>query len=152
MRMIWYCDSSALLKRYVRETGSLWFRQQLSSHRIIASVLAIAELPAALGRRKRQGTLSVFEFHRNRTQFNNHLQSRHYLLLQAFREIVDQAALLTYRHPLAAYDAVQLSTALEYLKNSGINAKQFYFVTADDQLQRAAESEGLQTENPNDHT
>jgi|SRR5215210_2879148 len=149
--MTWYCDSSALLKRYVRETGSLWFRQHLSSHNLVASILAIAEVPAALARRERQGTISMFEYHRNRSQFNHHLQAGHYILLEAPRTLIDQASLLTYRHPLAAYDAVQLASALDYLKTTGINPKQFYFITADDQLERAAEAEALQTENPNDH-
>ena len=33
--MIWYCDSSALVKRYVRETGSRWFRAQVSQHQAV---------------------------------------------------------------------------------------------------------------------
>ena len=147
--MIWYCDSSALVKRYVRETGSRWFREQVSQHRLLTSTLAVAEVPAALARRKRDGTLSTFEFHRSRTHLTRHLQDGQYTLLSPALEIIEQAALLIYRLPLAGYDAVHLGTALSALRSVGRD--QFCFLTADQQLQRAAEAEGITTENPNDH-
>lgn len=72
-------------------------------------------------------------------------------MLAVDRDILEQAAQLIYRYPLAAYDATHLASALAYLYASGLHTKQFYFVTADNQLQRAAAAEGLQTENPNEH-
>lgn len=150
--MIWYCDSSALVKRYVQETGSRWFRQQLARHRLLVGTLALVEVPAALARRERQGTISRFEVIRGRHEFGQHLGKGQYTVWPVVLSIVQQAAQLTYRHPLAAYDAVHLATSLDYLKITGINPTQFYFITADDQLQRAAQSEGLQTDNPNDHS
>ena len=150
--MIWYCDSSALVKRYVRETGSRWFREQIGEHKRLTSSLAVAEIPAALARRKREGTISAFEFHRARTQLTRHLQSGQYVLLPAILEVINQAALLTYRLPLAGYDAVHLATALSYFRNGGADVTQIYFLTSDYQLQRAAETEGLKTENPNEHS
>ncbi|HMV46759.1 MAG TPA: type II toxin-antitoxin system VapC family toxin [Blastocatellia bacterium] len=150
--MVWYCDSSALVKRYVREKGCLWFRQEAGRHRIITSDLTVAEIASVLSRRKRRGTISEFEFNSGRGQFIRHLQTPHYDFLPAMRKITNQASVLIYRHPLAAYDAIHLATALDYLKVTGADSKQFYFITADVQLQRAAEAEGLQTENPNDHS
>jgi len=150
--VIWYCDSSALVKRYVRETGSRWLRQQIARLQVFTSTLTLAETASALARRLRDGTLSTFEFHRGRTQFTRHLQASQYILCPASFEVIEQAALLTYRLPLAAYDAVHLATALQSLRAGGMDPGQFYFVTADDQLQRAAEAEGLKIENPNDHT
>lgn len=149
--MIWYCDTSALLKRYVREVGSRWLRQQVSRYELLVSELVIAELPSALARQQRQGLISQREFHSGRNQFTHHLRNGRYRLLPTTRPILDQAALLIYRYPLAAYDAVHLASALAYLRASGLNAKQFHFVTADNQLQRAAAAEGLQIENPNAH-
>ena len=149
--MIWYCDSSALVKRYVRENGSRWFREQISHHHLATSVLAIAEIPAALSRRQRDGTLSIFEFYRSRLQLTHNLQAGQYTLLPSTLYVIEQAALLIYRHPLAGYDAVHLATAIHHLRTGGIDANQFYFLTADLQLHRAAEAEGLKTENPNNH-
>ncbi len=79
------------------------------------------------------------------------MTSGQYVFLPASDEIIEYASQLIYRHPLAAYDAVHLATALDYLKTTGVNPNQFYFITADDQLERAAQAESLQTENPNDH-
>jgi predicted nucleic acid-binding protein len=149
--VIWYCDSSALVKRYVRETGSRWFREQISQHQLLTSTLTVAEIPAALARRKRDGTISAFEFHRSRTQFTRHLQADQYELLPATLSVIEEAALLTYRLPLAGYDAVHLATGLKYLRATGADPNQFCFLTADDQLRRAAEAEGLSSENPNEY-
>lgn len=149
--MIWYCDSSALVKRYVQETGSRWFRQQLALHRLLTSTLTLAEVPAALARRELQGTISRFELLRGRNEFTQHWQRGQYIFLPVPLVLVEHASRLIYRQPLAAYDAIHLATALDYLKTSGADPNQFFFITADHQLHRAAESEGLQTENPNDH-
>ena len=149
--MIWYCDSSALVKRYVQEIGSRWFRQQLAQHKLATSVLALAEVPGALARRERQGAISRFELLRGRNEFARHWQKGQYIVLPVYHDLVEHAARLIYQMPLAAYDAVHLTTALDYAKGFSINTTRFYFVTADVQLQRAAESEGLQCENPNDH-
>ena len=111
----------------------------------------MAEVASALARRRRRGIISEYEFNSGRGQFGRHLQTPHYDFLPAIRKITNQASVLIYRHPLAAYDAVHLATALDYLKTTRGDPKQFYFITADDQLERAAQSEGLQTENPNDH-
>jgi predicted nucleic acid-binding protein len=142
---------SALVKRYVREIGSRWFREQVGQFQLLTSTLAIVEIPAARARRKRDGTISAFEFHRSRTQFTRHLQAGQYLLLPATLDVIEQAALLTYRLPLAGYDAVHLATALDYLQVAGVEMSQFCFLTADEQLRRAAEAERLKTENPNEH-
>ncbi len=148
--MIWYCDSSALVKRYVREVGSIWFRQQLSRHQLISSTICIAEVPSALSRQHRDGILSRFEFQRGRIAFNRHIEARTYTLIGAPMELIKQAARLIYRAPLSALDAIHLATAVHYQKTLRQQSR-FYFVTADDQLERAAIAEGLQTENPNAH-
>ena len=149
--MIWYCDTSALVKRYVQETGSRWLRQQLAQHRLLTGTLALAEVPAALARRERQGTISTFELLRGRNEFTKHWRRGHYIFLPVSFSLIEDASYLIYRQPLAAYDAVHLATALDYLKITGVSSNQLYVLTADVQLQRAAQPEGLQTENPNDH-
>ena len=149
--MIWYCDSSALVKRYVRETGSAWFRREYGQHHLITSALTVAEVPAALARRMRDGSISAFEFHRGRTQFTRHLRGGQYAILPAASDVIQLAAILTYQLPLAAYDGDHLATAVRYLQTSGVDLEQFCFVTADDQLERAAQARGLRTENPNNH-
>ncbi len=149
--MIWYCDSSALVKRYVREVSSLWFRREHGQHDLATSALTVVEVPAALARRMRDGSISAFEFHRGRTQLTRHLRSGQYSILPVASDVIQLAAILTHQLPLAAYDAVHLATALRYRQTFGVDLEQFCFVTADDQLKRAAQAQGLKTENPNDH-
>lgn len=149
--MIWFCDTSALLKRYLHEIGSKWFRFQISQHRLVASAITVVEMPSAMARRHRQGSIPIFEMYRGRVQFDRHAKTNAYEFFPVTDDILKLATQLVYRHPLFAYDAVQLATAIDYLRNRNASATQFCFVTADKQLQRAAESEGLQTENPNDY-
>jgi len=149
--MVWYCDTSALMKRFLKEPGSAWFRGQCGRQQLLTSALTVAEMAAAFGRRQRLGTLLKFDAYHSRSQFRQHLKTDQYLFLVVSAEVIEDAARLIYRHPLAAYDAVHLATAVNYLKTTGSNPNQFCFLTADDQLQHAAEAEGLQTENPNDH-
>jgi predicted nucleic acid-binding protein len=59
------------------------------------------------------------------------------------------AADLTQRHPLKAYDALQLAVALHY--GQILSGHPFTFVSGDSTLLAAAQAEGLVTENPFDH-
>ena len=66
--------------------------------------------------------------------------------------IIDAACQLANKHPLRAYDAVQLATAC--LANQGLlgaGKPPLTFVCADDRLISIAQIEGLLTENPNRH-
>jgi len=56
---------------------------------------------------------------------------------------------LTQRHPLKAYDAVQLAVALRY--GPILSGHPFTFVSGDSTLLAAVHAEGLVTENPFDH-
>jgi len=46
--VIWYCDASALVKRYVLEEGSRWFRRQVDNHTVLISHITVVEVHAAL--------------------------------------------------------------------------------------------------------
>jgi len=61
--MILYCDTSALIKRYVEEEGSegiskLWERPSA----VATSVVAFAETVATFNRKFREGVLSTREY------------------------------------------------------------------------------------------
>ena len=62
------------------------------------------------------------------------------------------SATLTQRHPLRAYDAIQLSSALyanDFLRSQDLS---FVFISGDGRLIEAARAEGLAADNPFDHT
>lgn len=66
--------------------------------------------------------------------------------------IADRAGELLDRHPLRAYDAIQLASALrinEVLTTANLSSPTF--LSADNKLLAVAAAEALPTDNPNDH-
>ena len=66
--------------------------------------------------------------------------------------VITDAMRLSEAHGLRGYDAVQLAVALE-LENrfKAQNLSSIIFVSADDNLNSAAQAEGLTVDNPNNH-
>jgi len=147
--MIWYGDASAIVKRYVREVGSLWLRRELSKHDIVISQITPVEVYAALAVKQRTGAVPLLNYYKARKDFAEHIQRQQYIVWPVSDAIFQWAATLVGRHPVRAYDAIQLAAALDYLKSQ--HPDRARFLTADDQLERAAQAEGLKTDNPNRH-
>jgi predicted nucleic acid-binding protein len=104
-----------------------------------------------LSRRRREGTLSPQDHDQVLTAFDYDITYR-YNIVNVDPMVVEIARQLANRHPLRAYDAVQLATA--WLANRElIQAGQspLTFICADDHLIVIAQVEGLLTENPNHH-
>lgn len=148
--MIWFCDASALVKRYVEEEGSLWFRHEVGRHKIVIAHITVVEVQAALAANYRSGAIALFAFYRARNKFVN--QRGQYQILPLTESTVSIAASLVSHHPLRAYDAVQLATAVDYLKTHPSKRADLVFLTADAQLEKAARAEKLKTDNPNRHS
>jgi len=118
---------------------------------ILTARVTKAEAAAAFARKRRSGGLS-------QTHYTGILEDllhdfmHQYLLVEIDEALVDLAVDLTRRHRLRGYDAVQLAAALTL--NSLLSQAQLSpltFVAADDDLLKAAEGEGLATDNPNRH-
>ena len=153
--MVYYLDTSALVKRYAREAGSAWVLDLCdasASHVIVVGLITKAELVAGLAAKQRSGTLPIAEFEAvERDIANDFLQQ--YQVVMVDRGTIDLAADLAKRCKLRGYDAVQLACALTL--NSWLAALEvpaLTFVTADRLLAQAATDEGLPIENPNLHT
>jgi predicted nucleic acid-binding protein len=149
---LYFFDSSALVKRYVHEQGSVWVRETTSSvsgHLIHLSLLTAAEVASALARRQREGSLSATERDRLFGAFLIDC-ARSYLLLRVEEDVIQRAVALLCHHPLRTADAIQLSTAVQL--NQTLQEAQFgpvIVVSADDRILHAASDEGLPIENPN---
>ena len=112
---LYFFDSSALVKRYVHETGSVWVRDTTASasgHVIHLSLLTTAEIASALARRQREGSLSALERDRLLGAFLVDC-ARSYLLLQVEEDVIQRAVSLLRNYPLRTADAIQLATAIE---------------------------------------
>jgi predicted nucleic acid-binding protein len=147
-------DTSALVKRYIDESGSAWLRAIVDpalNPFLVISQLLVVEVHSALNRRLREGTISQDDYARTRQAFQGDCQNE-YNLIPMTETIVDLACDLLERHPLRASDAIHLATALtsnRLLGNHGLPT--LTFLCADDRLLDAATAEGLATDNPNCH-
>lgn len=75
-----------------------------------------------------------------------------YAIIALNATIAHRAADLLIRHPLRAYDAIQLASALDRAMQSATNQKiSPVFISADQRLLEAAAAEGLTVEDPNQH-
>ncbi len=146
-----YFDTSALIKRYVTETGSSWVNKYISSTPvpiIFTSVLTAVEATCAFARRLRDGTLTQKQYNSVVANFNHDLEHT-YIALDVMPVTLKTARELATQHPLRAYDAVQLATAW-LLNRNKLDADQdtLTFVCADERLLKIAQAEKLLTENP----
>ena len=151
---IYFLDSSALVKRYVAETGSAWIRDLADpgAHNplIIARVTWI-EVLSALARRRREGTLSADDIAQAIQAFRHDLNVQ-YQVSELDPALAEAAGELVGRHTLRAYDAIQLASALQAQANLTQAAGPLLtFLAADDNLLAVAQAEGLLTDNPNRH-
>src|SRR4051812_45072181 len=110
--MLWFVDSSALVKRYVREPGSAWFRTELAKNELLIAQITLVELAAAFCKRHRTGDISRFTFYQARSRSLLDFKRQIYSIIVLSDRIIKIAQDLTFKQNLRAYDAVQLATAL----------------------------------------
>jgi uncharacterized protein len=150
----YFVDSSALVKRYVRETGASWVRgitRRRSSTYIYIALITAVEVTSAVARRRGGGTLSSAQASSILSRFRKHLAGR-YLPSEITPALVNDAMKLANAHRLRAYDAVQLAATLDIHKDWSANRLgAFVFVSADRDLNAAAAAEGLTVDDPNSH-
>ena len=147
--MIFFFDTSALVKRYLHEKGSVRVRRLLQTNGAIfyQTFLAPVEITSALYRRHRAGEFSMGELSLLLKSYAFH-SHREYLLVPYSESLTDLAASLISRHPLRALDAIQLASALKLCVALPPDSPPFIFLSADDRLVRIARQEHLQVENP----
>ncbi len=150
----YFWDSSVLVKRYLVETGAQWVRSVIAPGAGNISTIAQitpAEVVSAIVRKQRASIISQRKAHVLRLFMDRHVR-RDYLRIDLTQAIVKNAENLLEKHPLRAYDAIQLASALENsarLAAAGIS--RMIFVSADMRLLSVANSEGLLTDDPNLH-
>ena len=150
----YFLDSSALVKRYATETGSAWVENLTdprSGNRIYVAAITHVEVIAAIARKKKGLLLSATDAAAAIGRFENDLQTD----LRVFDltpNVITMAARLAEKHALRGYDAVQLAVALEI--NAARTARRLtglMLISSDVELNTAAQSEQLLTDDPNSH-
>ncbi|MDZ8138276.1 MAG: type II toxin-antitoxin system VapC family toxin [Nostoc sp. DedQUE04] len=151
---VYFLDSSALVKRYISETGSVWvlglFDPALNNEVFIAAITAV-EIIAAITRRSRSGSISIIDATTTRNQFKIDLQ-KDYQIVEITENIINSGMVLSETYGLRGYDAIQLAVGRVVNTISIANGlSPITFVSADNELNAAVVSEGLMIENPNSH-
>lgn len=122
---IYFVDSSALVKRYISETGSRWvlglFAPALDNEIFIAAITGV-EILAALTRRMRSGSISAADATLVCNQFRNDLQTD-YQSVEITEAVINSGMILAETRGLRGYDAVQLAAG--YAVNALCNCQWF---------------------------
>jgi predicted nucleic acid-binding protein len=155
--MMYYLDSSALAKLYIREPGSRRLAEWVGgrtetgarSVSVCISRLGFPETMSAITRRRNEGLLTPTEAMKlwNAVLSDFMGGARTYVVVDPTETIIGRAAILVANHGLRGYDAVHLASALR-LQMDLRDGAQLVFVSADDRLNRAAAAERLSTANP----
>ena len=141
-----YFDSSALVKRYVEETGTNSVNSILSTGGEIAtSKLTYPEVLSALMRKHRAGEIAKKQIQDIVARFGRDWD--HILVLEFHNDLLQKVKFLLERHPLKTADAIHLSSALWLKLSSKVDVT---FIASDRNLLKAARVEKLQVMNPLD--
>jgi predicted nucleic acid-binding protein len=145
----YFLDTSTVVKRYVQESGTLWVQalaDPAASHFLFIARISDVEMTAAIARRRHLGSLSATEAARALAAFQQDF-AQQYRIVEITIPLLREASRLADVHVLRAYDAVQLSAALE------IHAADpsLTLLSSDAELNAAALAEGLTVDDPNSH-
>jgi predicted nucleic acid-binding protein len=147
---VYFFDTSALVKRYVAETGSAWVQSitdPKSGNDIFVAKVSGAEAVSAFVRQvpplpNLAAVLADFHF-----DF-----FRQYQRLAITNAVIITAMRLAQTRRLRGYDAVQLGAAIElHSARQKAGLPLLTFVSADNNLNAAASAESLAVDDPNAH-
>lgn len=151
--MLYYLDSSVVVKRYAKETGTIWVKSLFvpsSNNKFFFSQVTNIEVAAGLSKKVRTRELSEKHYQLALQLFLDDLDNADYNIISVTDDIVKLAIDLTRRHSLRAYDALHLATAIN-LHHALLLAKlsSLTFISSDKTLLVAATDEGLIVDDPN---
>lgn len=150
----YFFDSSALVKRYVNETGSTWVDAttdpNTGAHVYVAAITGV-EVVAALARKQKSNLVSPSDTATTVARFEHDFANQ-YRIIDISDAVIARSMAIAKAHALRGYDAVQLGAALEINERRVVlGAGPLTIVTSDNELLTAAAAEGLLTDNPNLH-
>ncbi|MBS1800254.1 MAG: type II toxin-antitoxin system VapC family toxin [Acidobacteria bacterium] len=144
----YFIDSSALVKLFVAEAGSESIVQlvtEVDDQRKQVSALALIEVRSAIRRRQRAGDISDADADSSIAALVG--ESQRLLEHPVTAAIVEHASALVDRQDLRALDSLQLASAI-VARDSMRGDDRLQFVTSDQKLLKAAQSEGFDVWDP----
>lgn len=149
-----FFDSSGLVKRYIVETGTAWITSQLrtsANNDIFVTDITGIEAAAAIARRVKEKSISQKAADKALKRFKRDFDKK-FIVINLTPEIIEQGILLAQKYRLRGYDTAQFAVGLSVrnrLAKGGV--LNFTFISADKDLNSAAQAEGLTVDNPNNH-
>jgi len=153
-----YFDSSALIKRYVREAGTHLADRRVSAELLagrplLSSVLTFAEIHRALAARKRDGSLNESAFNLARQAFGRDWDAA-LTVIDLGPEALSFIPNLVEHLTLKSSNAVHIASALWVRNRSGLGPRHgqsiadVTFASADLALVRAAKEQNFEVFDP----
>jgi predicted nucleic acid-binding protein len=137
-----FCDTSALIKKYISEIGSDKFEKILSrTDNIFVSAITEIETISTFKRLFTERAIDKHEYEMIVKDFETDFQF--FSVVSIDSDIIKQALKMINQYQLKTLDSIQLGT-LVYLKNE-INS----FVACDEKLIKSALKEKIKVINPN---
>lgn len=136
-----YIDTSVLLKRYVKESGTPQARRLLRRYRVVSSAIAPVEAASALWRRKTGGDVTDANFAAIRARLAR--DRGHWELVELTGDVLARAEQVVEQVGVRTLDAIHLASALILSTAAGAD-QPVAFVTADARQRDAAGALGLQ--------
>jgi predicted nucleic acid-binding protein len=134
-----YLDASVIVKRYIVEDHSHEVNSLLTdTHMVATSLLSRVEVPAAIAKSVRVGSLRSDIAVSAVQSFRSHWD--YFVSIAATETLLAFADTLAWDHGLRGYDAVHLASALTFIESSDETS---IFATFDRQLWTAAAKAGL---------
>ena len=135
-----YFDTSALVKNYVQEAGSVQVRELLAAYEFLSSAIAPIELHSAVQRRYRLGEIT-------RTNYNTivsrvKIDRSFWQLVESVPQVLTKAEEVVINHNVRTLDAIHLASALIIQQSLHVS---FPFISADERQLAAARRCKLQT-------
>jgi predicted nucleic acid-binding protein len=134
-----YFDTSALIKRYVRERGSTRVVSLMRRHELLSSAITPVEVMSALSRRRRDRELSEEDFAATASRVQS--ERIRWELVEVGETVLNRAEeIVQGTVPMRALDAVHVASLIAFQAASSI---QIPFVTGDGRQRDAANYLGL---------
>lgn len=149
-----FFDSSALVKRFAQERGTAFvisLMRRAARHRLYAALFTEVEVCAALARRRKAKTLTPPQVSRALRRFRRDFANR-FTSIKPDAPLIAQAIQLADTYELRGYDAIQLASVLTANQERLLlGLTPLTLVSADAELNQAAQAEGLAVEDPNNY-
>jgi predicted nucleic acid-binding protein len=150
----YFCDTSAIVKRYVSEQGTPWLNSitdRSAGGRVFVAGITGVETVAAITRKARGGGLALSDAAAAIAAFRYDFANE-FSVVAITPRIITEAMTLAERHGLRGYDAVQLASALvTQNRRQARGLPSLTFLSADVDLNAAGVTEGLNVDDPNTH-